>query len=163
MSTRPASIALFALAVLSALLILGPPDEASAQGFRRGERRGPIASCREDYARLCTGVRPGGGRIIACLNANAEKLSQPCFLSLAERGLAFAAVLRLCLPDFERLCTGVPPGMGRVIGCLTDNSDRISTGCRDALSAQGFGDELDEPSPPAGQPPSREQLPWQKR
>jgi hypothetical protein len=34
--------------------------------------------CRTDYDRLCHDVEPGGGRILTCLSANAEKLSPAC-------------------------------------------------------------------------------------
>jgi hypothetical protein len=55
--------------------------------------------CKEDYDRLCQGVQPGGGRILGCLNSNAEKLSAAC------RGV---------LPDAQALAsraaaTGVMP------------------------------------------------------
>jgi hypothetical protein len=34
--------------------------------------------CGADYRALCAGVRPGGGRAIACLRANAPSLSARC-------------------------------------------------------------------------------------
>jgi hypothetical protein len=34
--------------------------------------------CRTDYERLCHDVQPGGGRILGCLSASAEKLSPAC-------------------------------------------------------------------------------------
>jgi hypothetical protein len=36
------------------------------------------SSCGPDYQALCAGERPGGGRIAACLRANAASLSAPC-------------------------------------------------------------------------------------
>lgn len=35
-------------------------------------------TCFGDYQRLCFGVRPGGGRVLACLQQHADALSQPC-------------------------------------------------------------------------------------
>jgi len=132
MRSRPIIALVFLAAVLSFV------EAASAQRLRYAQMQGAIAACRADYFRLCPGVRPGAGRVLVCLNAQAEKLSQPCFQALAERGLAFAAALRLCRPDFERLCPGVQPGMGRGLACLLENSERVSQGCRKALSAHGF-------------------------
>lgn len=136
------SAAVLALLVLAA----GGVAVAEAQGFRRGI----IASCAEDTFRLCPGVRPGGGRIIVCLNSQAERLSPACFQALAERGLAFAAALRLCRPDYERLCPGVPPGMGRALGCLLDNRAKVSAPCSEALSAHGFADDGEAEAPNPG-------------
>jgi hypothetical protein len=127
------------IAALVAAFLLVAADAASAQGF--GFRRGPLqalAACVGDYRRLCPGVVPGGGRIAACLNAQAEKLSQPCFQALAERGLALTAALRLCRADYERVCARVPTGRGRALACLLDNRDRLSPACRNALTAHGF-------------------------
>jgi hypothetical protein len=44
-------------------------------------------ACQGDYNSFCEGVRPGGGRIIACLNKNLAKLSPACRTALqaAER------------------------------------------------------------------------------
>jgi hypothetical protein len=135
-----------------AAAIAAPWDAGEAQLFRRG----PVAACRDDVLRLCPGVRPGGGRLIVCLNSQAEQLSQGCFQALAERGLATAAALRLCRPDFERLCPGVVPGGGKALACLLDNAAGMSPGCREALDAHGLGAD-GEPEPPPlrrdGKPP----------
>jgi hypothetical protein len=122
-------------AMMLALVAAAP---AWAQGPPRGPMQ-PLIVCLADYQRLCPGVPPGGGRIMACLNAQAEKLSQACFQALAERGLALTAALRLCRTDYDRLCLGVPVGRGQALACLLDNRARLSAGCRNALAAHGFG------------------------
>jgi hypothetical protein len=46
------------------------------------------------------------------------------------------AVLRgACGPDYRALCAGVPPGGGRVIGCLRDNAASLSPRCQAVLMA----------------------------
>ena len=35
-------------------------------------------ACGADYRALCSGVQPGGGRIIACFRQHSDKLSQNC-------------------------------------------------------------------------------------
>lgn len=35
-------------------------------------------ACKGDYKTLCSGVKPGGGRIVACLKQQADKLSPGC-------------------------------------------------------------------------------------
>jgi hypothetical protein len=41
-------------------------------------------SCGGDFRAYCQGVRPGGGRAIACLSENQTRLSPPCRGALAE-------------------------------------------------------------------------------
>jgi len=61
---------------------------ASAQnGPDAGARRQQIASLREvcsaDFARLCNGVQPGGGRIKACIKSHQSELSDGCRKALS--------------------------------------------------------------------------------
>lgn len=35
-------------------------------------------ACKADYAKYCSGVSPGGGRIVACLNKQHDQLSDAC-------------------------------------------------------------------------------------
>lgn len=42
-----------------------------------------LAQCRPDQERLCAGVPAGGGKIFACLAANAQQLSPICYDALA--------------------------------------------------------------------------------
>lgn len=73
---------------MAAALLLLPGTEvltagaARAQGTMSPETQRQVAAfsnaCRADYFRLCPGVQPGGGRIIACLEEHVAKLSAPC-------------------------------------------------------------------------------------
>ncbi len=36
------------------------------------------AGCAEDAQRLCSDVQPGGGRVLACLKAHKDALSDKC-------------------------------------------------------------------------------------
>lgn len=47
---------------------------AFAQDFTAEQR----AACRGDYNKFCQGTRPGGGRVLACLNKQHAKLSAEC-------------------------------------------------------------------------------------
>ena len=58
------SLALFAIAAS------GPPARSQAQD--------QLAYCKADAARLCRGVRPGGGRMFGCLKAHENDLTVGC-------------------------------------------------------------------------------------
>lgn len=47
---------------------------ANAQEFSAEQR----AACKGDYDQFCKGTMPGGGRVLACLSKNSDKLSAAC-------------------------------------------------------------------------------------
>jgi len=63
-------------------------------------------------------------------------------LALAPR-LA-GAQMAACAGDAERLCHGMRPGGGRIIGCLRGNAASLTPGCRAALG-------ISENAPAAGE------------
>lgn len=116
-------------------------SEASAQALIRVQGPRLRQACISDFLRFCRGTLPGGGRIIACLNAHANDLSQPCFQALALRGLASAGALRTCRADLERLCPQNRPTIGAGLACLQENVQKLNPDCRDALTRQDLLDD----------------------
>jgi hypothetical protein len=51
---------------------------AAAQNVSRAQAQAVRAACEADIRATCPGVRPGGGRILECIKANPDKISQPC-------------------------------------------------------------------------------------
>jgi hypothetical protein len=49
------------------------------------------AGCKPDVARLCSGVAPGGGRIVACLQSHPAEISPACKVHLDQRAAKHAA------------------------------------------------------------------------
>jgi hypothetical protein len=47
---------------------------AQAQDFTAAQR----AACKSDYESFCKGTMPGGGRVLACLSKDNDKLSASC-------------------------------------------------------------------------------------
>ena len=130
-----------------ALLASAGTDMATGQGVVPVQAQGLRAACMADYMRLCRGTPMGRGRIILCLNMQADKLSQSCFQALTLRGLAFANALKACRADFDRFCGNAPVGLQRSLACLMQNADALSQPCQQALADDDF---LDGPTAPRG-------------
>ncbi|WP_191970899.1 cysteine rich repeat-containing protein [Methylobacterium soli] len=69
-------------------LALVPISAASAQpgGSPGTEEITPALrqACDSDYKRLCSGIQPGGGRILQCFRTHAKDLSEPCRNALSD-------------------------------------------------------------------------------
>ena len=123
------------------------------------------AACRSDFMAHCSGVQPGGAAALQCLQKNSSLLSTACHSAVAAidrnaptspaasaatpaapavaslgpmppmRPRMALAILRICDADQRSLCSGVEPGAGRLISCLSENAASLSPRCYAALSA----------------------------
>jgi hypothetical protein len=67
--------------------------------------------------------------------AIASALSLAALMSAAPSAFAQMSGMRYCKADVARLCPGVEPGGGRIIGCLKAHKEEVSIGCGKALQA----------------------------
>jgi cysteine rich repeat protein len=107
-------------ALLGAGVLLAAPV-ASAQSSEPGK------PCKADLEKLCPGVEPGHGRILACLEGRTDQLSPACKDDVSKKLSAF---YKACKPDAEKLCATVERGEGRVMQCLKDNEASLSKSCK---------------------------------
>jgi Cysteine rich repeat len=49
-----------------------------AQAADAPQGGGARGACKADVDKLCSGMQPGGGRIVGCLKQNEAKVSAPC-------------------------------------------------------------------------------------
>ncbi len=124
------------IAVLGCLLLAGIPSYAAEKGLVEIVADG----CKTEIDTYCKGVRPGEGRILACLYAFQEKLSTRCEYALydaaAQLEQAVAALTYLaneCRDDLKTFCSAVKPGEGRLIECIDKNKEKISGRCKQAI------------------------------
>ena len=100
------------------------------------------SDCAKELRTQCKGVREGGGRSLACLYSHDNKLGAKCAATvaasqdrLAEALSALANVRRVCEADAKRLCSGVMPGDGNLIDCLSKARRAVSQTCNGTLDA----------------------------
>ena len=101
--------------------------------------------CKTEITTYCKDVKPGEGRILACLYAYEDKLSGQCEYALydaaarLERAVAaLTYVAKECEADIVANCTGVKAGEGRVLQCLEKNEAKVSKRCKGAIKDVGL-------------------------
>ncbi len=73
-----------ALALLGVAILGTAPARAQVPAGMQQQARHIASLCRADYETLCHGVMPGGGRILACLQAHSLALSPDCRKALPQ-------------------------------------------------------------------------------
>jgi len=89
--------------------------------------------CAEEIAKYCKEVKPGGGRILNCLNEHQKELSVSCKKKLEETKERLMKAQQACAGDMEKFCKDVQPGGGRILKCLRERSQELSSACRQEI------------------------------
>ncbi|WP_246669051.1 cysteine rich repeat-containing protein [Ancylobacter sp. TS-1] len=63
---------------------------AFAQNLTRSQQQALRTACEADIRSVCAGIQPGGGRLLQCIRANPDKISQGCKDALASAKAAQA-------------------------------------------------------------------------
>jgi hypothetical protein len=85
--------------------------------------------CAEEIAKYCKDVKPGGGRILDCLNGHQQDLSITCSRKLEESKQKLMEAQQACTGDMEKFCKDVQPGQGRILNCLREHAQELSPAC----------------------------------
>ncbi len=72
------ALALAGPALVSAAFTMAGAAQAQVPAPMRSEALALMQICRADYDRLCAGVLPGGGRVLACLQEHSHQVSAAC-------------------------------------------------------------------------------------
>ena len=81
--------------------------------------------CVADAQKLCPDVKPGGGRIAACLKEHKDQVSAQCKARIAQ----FREEAESCKADVEKLCPNTKPGPERR-ACMQQHKDQVSPECK---------------------------------
>lgn len=102
------------LGVAAGVLATAGPLGAHAQGIGMGQ------ACQADAAKLCPGVQPGGGRVLACLKQHEAELSAGCQAALPR--------LSQCAAQVQQLCGQGKPREMR--SCLKEHREALGAACQ---------------------------------
>ena len=116
----------YAIALGVALLLAGSTVAVKA----RGGGGGPPQECAVDLRSLCGGIKPGGGRIRACIMSQMGNLSSACSAKLSRA----TYVGQACEADVTRFCGGVKSGHNQIASCLRPHLREVSGSCKRALA-----------------------------
>ena len=101
--------------------------------------------CKQELTTICKDVKPGEGRIIACLYAFQDKLTPKCEYALYDSVTQLDRTLSTlsyavgeCKDDLKKYCADVKPGEGRLLDCLGKNEAKVSNRCNFALKDTGL-------------------------
>jgi hypothetical protein len=102
-------------------------------------------ACQADLDKFCSQVTPGEGRMLYCVAAHQDKISDQCTGALADAAMILADVTdrvvsaaEACGPELNQHCGDVEVGEGRVLACLDKVAEKSDT-CEAAV------DDLTDP------------------
>jgi Cysteine rich repeat len=110
---------------LGAGLLLASSLGASAQGLGVFDTE---RDCGTDVQTLCGGVKPGHGRIMACLQAHVGELSVGCSTILSKA----IWVSRECAADIHQFCPNAT--FGDLGDCMRPHLGEVSGTCESAIA-----------------------------
>ena len=116
----------YAIALGAALLLSGSWGASAQEGGLFATER----DCSTDVQSLCGGVKPGGGRVLACLQSHvaAGELSVGCSTILSKA----IWVARECAGDIRQFCPGAT--FSNVGDCMKPHLGQTSATCQSAMA-----------------------------
>jgi hypothetical protein len=104
------------------------------------QEKGILESCVGDIPKYCSDVTPGNGRIISCIYAHEDKISEECSASMVDIGDALdymydtvIVAMVICDEDIKKLCPASEIGGGETLSCLTENSSAVTAECKGSV------------------------------
>lgn len=100
--------------------------------------------CKKELDSFCKDVTPGDGRLLACIYAYQDKLSNRCEYALYDASTQLQHAVAIltyvaneCADDLKKHCSTVEAGGGRLAACLKKNEKDVSLRCQDAMKDVG--------------------------
>jgi Cysteine rich repeat len=86
-------------------------------------------ACSADIKQLCAEVKPGDGRLKACVKEHFGQLSAACQTAL----ISNVTITKSCKTDAQQKCPGIEPGGGRIQVCMKDHFQELTESCKESL------------------------------
>ena len=93
-------------------------------------------TCKADVKQFCADVKPGAGKVTACIKSHFKELSGDCQVAF----IRVAAVGRDCRSDIKSFCSDAK-SRAAAPACLKAHADALSARCRDAMTKAQAGDK----------------------
>ena len=107
---------------------------SSAKMGKMGEMAKSVTqACKSDISKYCSDVTEGNGRVMACLKAHEDKLSQGCTqewkTAKNEWKSNMKAAHAACSGDVQKFCSNVD-GPKEIASCLNEHNSDLSNSCK---------------------------------
>jgi len=122
----------FTFAVGSVVMAEAPPAPPTKPGTSADSKKG---QCHDDTQKFCKDVKPGGGRLHACLDRHDADLASACRDSRHQAKERVAKFHQACDADIQKLCPGAKSGHGHIAKCLKEKEAELSPACKTGYRA----------------------------
>ena len=85
--------------------------------------------CLAEVKKLCPNLTMKDG-LGKCLRAHKDEFSKECQEKVEEKKAELKASFKDCKDDVKKVCAGVERGEGRIIKCLKENAEKLSSACK---------------------------------
>jgi hypothetical protein len=119
-------LSIIACVVMTIFLWLAPAfsqDQALTPKSGKG-------ACKADIETFCKGIKPGDGRLMACIKSNNDRISQECKDNIAMVREKTKEFVQACKTDVNKFCKEIPRGKGRIASCLKSHEAELSDTCK---------------------------------
>jgi hypothetical protein len=123
------------LAVSAVVALAAPLSQANDS--LKAEKNNVSQACQNDIRKYCGDVTDKGSRIMQCLSAHDDKLSDTCTTQWKQAQADWHNTMKsaqaACSGDVQKFCSNI--GSPKDIkGCLNDHSSDLSSSCKDFRS-----------------------------
>jgi hypothetical protein len=87
-------------------------------------------ACKADIETFCKGIKPGGGRLMACIKSNSDRISMECKDHIAMVREKTKEFVQACKADANKFCKEISRGKGRIASCLKSHEAELSDICK---------------------------------